>query len=36
MGRSEDSRDSPIVRRFGSENQLGFGLTVSYSFGYVP
>ncbi len=29
-----DAADSPIVKRFGSENQVGFGLTVSYSFGY--
>ncbi len=27
-----DSSDSPIVKRFGSENQVGLGLTVSYSF----
>ncbi|MBZ6077182.1 MipA/OmpV family protein [Microvirga puerhi] len=27
-----DAADSPIVKRFGSENQLGFGLTASYSF----
>lgn len=27
-----DAADSPIVKRFGSENQVGFGLTVSYSF----
>lgn len=29
-----DAADSPIVKRFGSENQVGIGLTVSYSFGY--
>jgi MipA family protein len=28
-----DAADSPIVKRFGSENQVGLGLTVSYSFG---
>ncbi|QFU14847.1 MipA/OmpV family protein [Microvirga thermotolerans] len=28
-----DAADSPIVKRFGSENQLGFGLTAAYSFG---
>jgi len=28
-----DAADSPIVRTFGSENQVGLGLTVSYSFG---
>jgi outer membrane scaffolding protein for murein synthesis (MipA/OmpV family) len=28
-----DAADSPIVRQFGSENQIGLGLTVSYSFG---
>jgi len=27
-----DAADSPIVKRFGSENQVGLGLTVSYSF----
>ncbi|MGO4707327.1 MipA/OmpV family protein [Microvirga sp. 2MCAF38] len=27
-----DAADSPIVKRFGSENQIGLGLTVSYSF----
>lgn len=27
-----DAADSPIVKRFGSENQWGVGLTVSYSF----
>ena len=27
-----DPSDSPIVKRFGSENQVGLGLTVSYSF----
>ncbi|MCB8819373.1 MipA/OmpV family protein [Microvirga rosea] len=27
-----DAADSPIVKRFGSENQFGFGLTASYSF----
>ena len=27
-----DAADSPIVERFGSENQFGLGLTVSYSF----
>ncbi|MDF2812223.1 MAG: MipA/OmpV family protein [Microvirga sp.] len=27
-----DAADSPIVKRFGSENQLGLGLTASYSF----
>lgn len=27
-----DAADSPIVKRFGSENQLGLGVTVSYSF----
>lgn len=27
-----DAADSPIVKRFGSENQFGLGLTVSYSF----
>lgn len=27
-----DAADSPIVRRFGSENQVGVGLTISYSF----
>ncbi|MBB4038745.1 outer membrane scaffolding protein for murein synthesis (MipA/OmpV family) [Microvirga flocculans] len=31
-----DAADSPIVKRFGSEHQVGFGLTVSYSFGYTP
>lgn len=31
-----DAADSPIVKRFGSENQWGFGLTASYSFGYTP
>ena len=31
-----DAADSPIVERFGSENQIGAGLTVSYSFGYTP
>jgi MipA family protein len=31
-----DAADSPIVREFGSEHQLGLGLTVSYSFGYTP
>ncbi|WP_457089627.1 MipA/OmpV family protein [Microvirga sp. P5_D2] len=29
-----DAADSPIVKQFGSENQVGVGLTVSYSFGY--
>jgi outer membrane scaffolding protein for murein synthesis (MipA/OmpV family) len=29
-----DAADSPIVKRFGSENQIGLGLTASYSFGY--
>lgn len=29
-----DATDSPIVREFGSENQFGLGLTVSYSFGF--
>jgi len=28
-----DAADSPIVREFGSESQVGLGLTVSYSFG---
>jgi outer membrane protein len=28
-----DAADSPIVKAFGSENQVGLGLTVSYSFG---
>ncbi|WP_134499477.1 MipA/OmpV family protein [Microvirga pakistanensis] len=28
-----DAADSPIVQTFGSENQVGLGLTVSYSFG---
>ncbi|KLK94033.1 membrane protein [Microvirga vignae] len=28
-----DAADSPIVQEFGSENQVGLGLTVSYSFG---
>lgn len=28
-----DAADSPIVREFGSEHQVGVGLTVSYSFG---
>ena len=27
-----DAADSPIVKRFGSENQFGFGLTAAYSF----
>jgi outer membrane protein len=27
-----DASDSPIVKRFGSQNQVGAGLTVSYSF----
>ena len=27
-----DAADSPIVKRFGSENQIGVGLTASYSF----
>jgi outer membrane protein len=27
-----DAADSPIVKRFGSENQVGVGLSVSYSF----
>ncbi|WP_245410925.1 MipA/OmpV family protein [Microvirga flavescens] len=27
-----DAADSPVVKRFGSENQIGVGLTVSYSF----
>jgi outer membrane scaffolding protein for murein synthesis (MipA/OmpV family) len=27
-----DAADSPIVKRFGSKNQVGLGLTVSYSF----
>ena len=27
-----DAADSPIVERFGSENQVGLGLTLSYSF----
>jgi outer membrane protein len=27
-----DAADSPIVKRFGSENQVGLGLTLSYSF----
>jgi outer membrane scaffolding protein for murein synthesis (MipA/OmpV family) len=27
-----DAADSPIVKRFGDENQIGLGLTVSYSF----
>ncbi|MBF9233178.1 MipA/OmpV family protein [Microvirga alba] len=27
-----DAANSPIVKRFGSENQIGVGLTVSYSF----
>ena len=31
-----DAADSPIVKRFGSENQFGFGLTASYSFAYTP
>lgn len=31
-----DAADSPIVREFGSENQFGLGLTVSYSFGFNP
>ncbi len=31
-----DAADSPIVERFGSEHQVGVGLTVSYSFGYTP
>lgn len=29
-----DAADSPIVKQFGSENQVGVGLTVSYSFGF--
>lgn len=29
-----DAADSPIVQEFGSENQFGLGLTVSYSFGF--
>lgn len=28
-----DAADSPIVQEFGSENQFGLGLTISYSFG---
>lgn len=28
-----DAADSPIVQRFGSESQVGLGLTLSYSFG---
>lgn len=28
-----DAADSPIVQEFGSENQIGLGLTISYSFG---
>jgi outer membrane scaffolding protein for murein synthesis (MipA/OmpV family) len=31
-----DAADSPIVKRFGSENQIGAGLTLSYSLGYTP
>jgi outer membrane protein len=31
-----DAADSPIVQEFGSEHQVGFGLTVAYSFGYTP
>jgi MipA family protein len=31
-----DAADSPIVKEFGSEHQVGLGLTVSYSFGYTP
>jgi len=31
-----DAADSPIVKRFGTENQIGGGLTLSYSFGYTP
>jgi outer membrane scaffolding protein for murein synthesis (MipA/OmpV family) len=31
-----DAADSPIVKRFGSENQVGLGLTVSYSFSTGP
>jgi MipA family protein len=31
-----DAADSPIVQRFGSEHQVGLGLTVSYSFGFNP
>jgi MipA family protein len=31
-----DAADSPIVKRFGSENQVGLGLTVSYSFDAGP
>jgi outer membrane protein len=31
-----DAADSPIVKRFGSENQIGLGLTVSYSFNTDP
>jgi outer membrane protein len=31
-----DAADSPIVKQFGSEHQVGVGLTVSYSFGYTP
>lgn len=27
-----DAADSPIVQEFGSENQIGLGLTISYSF----
>ena len=27
-----DAADSPIVRRFGSENQFSFGASISYSF----
>jgi outer membrane scaffolding protein for murein synthesis (MipA/OmpV family) len=27
-----DAADSPIVKQFGSENQVGVGLTISYSF----
>lgn len=29
-----DAADSPIVKQFGSENQVGVGLTLSYSFGF--
>ena len=31
-----EAADSPIVKRFGSENQFGFGVTASYSFAYTP
>lgn len=31
-----DAADSPIVEQFGSEHQVGVGLTVSYSFGFTP